>query len=218
MATAKKDTQNVSAKKNAKKSTKKEVGFEEALWDAANKLRGSVESAEYKHIVLSLIFLKFISDKFEARRSAILAEYGEEEGLAYVDMVDFYAMDNVFYLPEEARWSHIQINAKQGDIAVKIDSALHSVEKNNKALAGALPDNYFSRLGLDASKLSALIDTINNIETIANGNEKTEEDLVGRVYEYFLGKFAASEGKGGGEFYIMSPSFFTNECHLPTAA
>ena len=116
-------------------------------------------------------------------------------------MVDFYAMDNVFYLPEDARWSYIQANAKQGDIAVKIDTALHAVEKNNKSLAGALPDNYFSRLGLDASKLSALIDTINNIDTIANQNEKTEEDLVGRVYEYFLGKFAASEGKGGGEFY-----------------
>tara|TARA_R110000851_G_scaffold298751_2_gene454278 strand:- start:3494 stop:3739 length:246 start_codon:yes stop_codon:yes gene_type:complete len=81
-----------------------------------------------------------------------------------------------------------------------------------------LPDNYFSRLGLDASKLSALIDTINNIDTIANQNEKTEEDLVGRVYEYFLGKFAASEGKGGGEFYIMSPLFFTYECHLHNAA
>jgi len=187
--------------KSKAKTTKKEVGFEEALWDAANKLRGSVESAEYKHIVLSLIFLKFISDKFEARRSAILSEYGDEEGKMYIDMVDFYAMDNVFYLPEEARWSYIQVNAKQGDIAVKIDSALHSVEKNNKALAGALPDNYFSRLGLDSSKLSALIDTINNIETIANENDKTEEDIVGRVYEYFLGKFAASEGKGGGEFY-----------------
>jgi len=197
MVTAKK----VAPKTRVKKSTKKEVGFEEALWDAANKLRGSVESAEYKHIVLSLIFLKFISDKFETRKKAIISEYGEDEGKTYSDMVDFYAMDNVFYLPEDARWSFIQINAKQGDIAVKIDSALHSVEKNNKALAGALPDNYFSRLGLDASKLSALIDTINNIETIANGNEKTEEDLVGRVYEYFLGKFAASEGKGGGEFY-----------------
>jgi len=204
-----------SKKPATKKATKKtQVGFEESLWDAANKLRGSVESAEYKHIVLSLIFLKFISDKFEARKKAIASEYGDE----YIDMVDFYAMDNVFYLPEDARWSYIQINAKQGDIAVKIDTALHAVEKNNKSLAGALPDNYFSRLGLDASKLSALIDTINNIDTIANQNEKTEEDLVGRVYEYFLGKFAASEGKGGGEFYIMSPSFFTNECHLPTAA
>lgn len=197
MVTAKK----VAPKTRAKKSTKTEVGFEEALWDAANKLRGSVESAEYKHIVLSLIFLKFISDKFEARKKAIISEYGEDEGKTYSDMVDFYAMDNVFYLPEDARWSYIQINAKQGDIAVKIDSALHSVEKNNKALAGALPDNYFSRLGLDASKLSALIDTINNIETIANECDKSEEDIVGRVYEYFLGKFAASEGKGGGEFY-----------------
>jgi len=181
-----------------KKTTKKsDVGFEEALWDSANKLRGSVESSEYKHIVLSLIFLKFISDKFEQRKITIKAEYGVE----YLDMVDFYTMDNVFYLPEEARWSFIQVNAKQDDIAVKIDSALHSVEKNNKALAGALPDNYFSRLGLDSSKLSALIDTINNIETIANVSHKSEEDIVGRVYEYFLGKFAATEGKGGGEFY-----------------
>ena len=187
-----------SKKPATKKTTKKaQVGFEESLWDAANKLRGSVESAEYKHIVLSLIFLKFISDKFEIRKKAIASEYGEQ----YIDMVDFYAMDNVFYLPEDARWSTIQTNAKQGDIAVKIDTALHGVEKNNKSLAGALPDNYFSRLGLDVSKLSALIDTINNIDTIANQNEKTEEDLVGRVYEYFLGKFAASEGKGGGEFY-----------------
>ena len=191
-------------KKAVKKTSKKqELGFEESLWDAANKLRGSVESAEYKHIVLSLIFLKFISDKFEVRKHAIIAEYGNE----YVDMVDFYTMENVFYLPEDARWSHIQVNAKQDDIAVKIDSALHDVEKNNKALAGALPDNYFSRLGLDASKLSALIDTINNIDTIPKESadsqveRKTEEDIVGRVYEYFLGKFAASEGKGGGEFY-----------------
>jgi len=195
--------------KNAPKS-KKEVGFEESLWDAANKLRGSVESAEYKHIVLSLIFLKFISDKFEVRKNAIVAEYGNE----YIDMVEFYTMENIFYLPEDARWSFIQMNAKQDDIAVKIDSALHAVEKSNKSLAGALPDNYFSRLGLDSSKLSALIDTINNIDTIASKNAntakesadsaeeaKSEEDLVGRVYEYFLGKFAASEGKGGGEFY-----------------
>ena len=196
---AKRDHMDAASKKPAtKKAAKKtQVGFEESLWDAANKLRGSVESAEYKHIVLSLIFLKFISDKFEGRKKAIASEYGDE----YIDMVDFYAMDNVFYLPEDARWSYIQANAKQGDIAVKIDTALHAVEKNNKSLAGALPDNYFSRLGLDASKLSALIDTINNIDTIANQNEKTEEDLVGRVYEYFLGKFAASEGKGGGEFY-----------------
>jgi type I restriction enzyme M protein len=181
----------------AKKSKAKELGFEESLWDAANKLRGSVESAEYKHIVLSLIFLKFISDKFEKQRAKLI-----DEGMAdYVDMVEFYAKDNVFYLPEDARWSFIQKQAKQDDIAVKIDTALHTVEKNNVSLKGALPDNYFSRLGLDSSKLAALIDTINNIDTVANECDMTEEDLVGRVYEYFLGKFAANEGKGGGEFY-----------------
>jgi len=185
------------AKTSAKKSKAKELGFEESLWDAANKLRGSVESAEYKHIVLSLIFLKFISDKFETQREKLISE-----GMAdYVDMVEFYAKDNVFYLPEDARWSFIQKQAKQDDIAVKIDTALHTVEKNNVSLKGALPDNYFSRLGLESSKLAALIDTINNIDTVANECEMTEEDLVGRVYEYFLGKFAASEGKGGGEFY-----------------
>lgn len=175
----------------------KELGFEETLWDSANKLRGSVESSEYKHIVLSLIFLKFISDKFEKQRTKLI-----DEGMGdYLDMVEFYTKDNVFYLPEQARWSFIQKHAKQADIAVKIDTALHTVEKNNAALKGALPDNYFSRLGLDGSKLAALIDTINNIDTVANECHMTEEDLVGRVYEYFLGKFAANEGKGGGEFY-----------------
>jgi len=184
-------------KTSPKKSKAKAIGFEESLWDAANKLRGSVESAEYKHIVLSLIFLKFISDKFEKQREKLIAESMAD----YVDMVEFYAKDNVFYLPEDARWSFIQKQAKQDDIAVKIDTALHTVEKNNVSLKGALPDNYFSRLGLDGSKLAALIDTINNIDTVANECEMTEEDLVGRVYEYFLGKFAANEGKGGGEFY-----------------
>ncbi len=185
------------AKANKKAPNKNEKGFEESLWDTANKLRGSVESSEYKHIVLSLIFLKFISDKFEKQREKLIAD-----GMGdYVDMVEFYAKDNVFYLPEDARWSFIQKQAKQDDIAVKIDTALHTVEKNNVSLKGALPDNYFSRLGLDGSKLAALIDTINNIDTVANECHMTEEDLVGRVYEYFLGKFAANEGKGGGEFY-----------------
>jgi type I restriction enzyme M protein len=185
------------AKENKKAPNKNVKGFEESLWDAANKLRGSVESSEYKHIVLSLIFLKFISDKFEKQREKLISD-----GMGdYVDMVEFYAKDNVFYLPEEARWSFIQKQTKQDDIAVKIDTALHTVEKNNASLKGALPDNYFSRLGLDVSKLAALIDTINNIDTIANECHMTEEDLVGRVYEYFLGKFAANEGKGGGEFY-----------------
>jgi len=176
-----------------KAAPKKQKSFEQTLWDTADKLRGTVESSEYKHVVLSLIFLKFVSDKFEERRQELIDE-GKE---AYLDMVEFYTMKNVFYLPEESRWSYIQKQAKQDDIAIKIDTALHNVEKNNKSLKGALPDNYFSRMGIDVSKLAALIDSINNIDTVAD----KEEDVVGRVYEYFLGKFAATEGKGGGEFY-----------------
>lgn len=178
----------------AKKANK---GFEETLWDTANQLRGSVESSEYKHVVLSLVFLKFISDKFEAKRKQLIAS-GQE---AFVDMDVFYQQDNVFFLPEAARWSYISARAKQDDIAVIIDTALSTIEKCNASLSGALPDNYFSRLGLDATKLASLIDSIENIDTLANECNLTEEDLVGRVYEYFLGKFAASEGKGGGEFY-----------------
>jgi len=167
--------------------------FEETLWDAANKLRGSVEPSEYKHIVLSLIFLKFISDTYEKRKQELIDD-GQEK---YIDKVQFYTMNNVFYLTEESRWSFIQQNSKQEDIALKIDTALSTIEKTNKALQGALPDNYFSRLGLDVSKLSALVDVINNIDTLANPHE----DVVGRVYEYFLSKFAIAEGKGKGEFY-----------------
>ncbi|HBH7879886.1 TPA: SAM-dependent DNA methyltransferase [Vibrio parahaemolyticus] len=183
------------AKQSPKKAAakKKEKSFEETLWDAANKLRGSVESSEYKHIVLSLIFLKFISDTFEKRKQELI-DAGQEK---YVDLVQAYTKENVFYLPEESRWSFVQQNAKQEDIALKIDTALSTIEKTNKALQGALPDNYFSRLGLDVSKLSALIDVINNIDTLANPHE----DVVGRVYEYFLSKFAIAEGKGKGEFY-----------------
>lgn len=181
------------AKKAPAKKKAPTKGFEETLWDTANKLRGTVESSEYKHVVLSLIFLKFASDKFEARKQELINE-GKEK---YTDQVEFYAMRNVFYLPEESRWSTIIKNSKQDDIAIKVDTALFTVEKHNKALKGALPDNYFSRLGLDPSKLAALIDTINNIDTV----EDKETDVVGRVYEYFLGRFAATEGKGGGEFY-----------------
>jgi type I restriction enzyme M protein len=176
-----------------KTANKKTKSFEETLWDSANKLRGSVEPSEYKHVVLSLIFLKFASDNFNERRQEIIKE-GKEK---YLDMVEFYTMKNVFYLPEESRWSYIQANAKQDDLAIKVDTSLHTIEKNNKSLAGALPDNYFSRLDLDRSKLAALIDTISNINTIADKSQ----DVVGRVYEYFLSKFALAEGKGKGEFY-----------------
>ncbi len=175
------------AKKNNNKS------MEETLWDSANKLRGTVESSEYKHVVLSLIFLKFASDKFEERRLELI----EEDKEKFMEMVPFYSMKNVFFLPEESRWSYIMENSKQDDIALKIDTALHTVEKNNPSLKGALPDNYFSRLNMDVSTLAALLDTINNINTL----QDKEQDIVGRVYEYFLSKFALAEGKGKGEFY-----------------
>ena len=160
-------------------------------------MRGSVESSEYKHVVLSLVFLKFISDKFEARRQKMIDD-GQE---AFIEMKEFYQQDNIFYLPEETRWSYVKVRAKQDEIAVIIDSALATIEKNNPSLKGALPDNYFSRQNLEVKKLASLIDSIENIDTLANECDTTEEDLVGRVYEYFLGKFAATEGKGGGEFY-----------------
>ncbi len=181
----------------AKKFTKSKVkSFEESLWDSANKLRGSVEPSEYKHIVLSLIFLKFVSDTFEAQRKKIAEKHGVNAE-KFLEIEAFYHQDNVFYLTEESRWSYLIANAKQEDIALKIDTALHNIEKKNKALQGALPDNYFSRIDLEVSKLAALLDEINNIQTISNQHE----DVVGRVYEYFLGNFALAEGKGKGEFY-----------------
>src|SRR5690554_5525727 len=176
-----------------KAAAKNEKSMEETLWASANKLRGTVESSEYKHVVLGLIFLKFASDKFEERRKELIEE-GKEK---YLEMKEFYNMKNIFFLPEESRWSHIIKNSKQDNIALIIDTALHTTEKNNPSLKGALPDNYFSRLNMDASKLSALLDTINNIDTLKD----KQQDIVGRVYEYFLSKFALAEGKGKGEFY-----------------
>jgi len=177
----------------AKKTTKKQKSIEETLWDSANKLRGTVESSEYKHVVLGLIFLKFTFDKFKERKQELIDE-GKKQ---FIDLVEFYTMKNVFYLAEESRWDFIIKNAKQTDIALKIDTALSTIEKNNPSLKGALPDNYFSRLNMDVSKLAALLDTINNIDTL----QDKENDIVGRVYEYFLSKFAIAEGKGKGEFY-----------------
>ena len=171
---------------------KKEVSMEEALWKSADKLRGSVEPAEYKHVVLSLFFLKFASDKFEAQRKLIAEKYGEK----FLDNVAFYTKDNVFFLPEISRWTYIMENAKQDDIALKIDTALYTIEKANPSLKGALPDNYYSRLHIDTAKLASLLDEIDKINT-----GDTENDIIGRIYEYFLSKFALAEGKGKGEYY-----------------
>ena len=174
---------------------KKEKPIEEKLWQSCDKLRGTVEPSEYKHVVLGLIFLKFAGDKFNQRRQELIAD-GKEK---YIEQKDFYNMKNVFFLEEISRWSFIMKNAKQNDISLKIDTALHTVEKNNKTLKGALPDNYFSRLDMSKTKLGSLLDTINEIDTLKDGSQ----DVIGRVYEYFLAKFAIKEssGKGKGEFY-----------------
>jgi len=177
----------------AAKAKMKEISMEEALWKSADKLRGSVEPSEYKHVVLSLFFLKFASDKFEAQRARITADGMEK----FVDNIAFYTKDNVFYLPQESRWTYIMENAKQDDIALKIDTALFTIEKTNPVLKGALPDNYYSRLQIDTVKLASLLDEINKIDT----TKDKENDIIGRMYEYFLSKFAIAEGKGKGEFY-----------------
>ncbi len=178
-----------------KKLTKKTKSIEESLWDSANKLRGSVEPSEYKHVVLALLFLKFASDKFEGQRQKLI-----NEGLdKYLEKPEFYNQNNIFFLDIISRWDFVVKNSKQNDISLKIDTALHNIEKKNKSLKGALPDNYFSRLSLDITKLSSLIDTINGIDTLKDEGY----DIVGRVYEFFLKKFAIleSSGKGKGEFY-----------------
>src|SRR5574344_1870933 len=175
------------------KQIKKDKCIEETLWDSANKLRGSVEPSEYKHVVLSLIFLKYASDRFTERYNQLVSE-GKE---AFVDNEVFYNAVNVFYLAPESRWQFIIENAKQNDIAIKIDKALASIEDKNPSLKGALPSNYYSGLGIDIIKLGSLLDEINKLDTLAD----RENDLIGRVYEYFLGKVAIAEGKGKGEYY-----------------
>ena len=172
---------------------KEQKPIEQTLWDAANKLRGKVEPAEYKHVVLSMIFLKYANDRFDEHREQMIAN-GQQ---AFLEMMPFYTKDNVFYIPECARWAFIMKNAKQPDIAIKIDTALHEIEMKNPSLEGALPDNYYSRLHMDPSGLSSLLDLINGLELQVGG----DKDIFGKVYEYCLREFALKEGKGKGEFY-----------------
>ena len=171
----------------------KEKSMEATLWDACDKLRGNVEPSEYKHVILSLIFLKYANDRFEEQRENLKKE-GKE---AYLEMLPFYTKDNVFFVPENSRWDYLMSQAKQGGLALKIDTALHEIEIKNPVLAGALPDNYYSRLQLENSVLASLLDKMSNIKL----KDSTDKDIFGRVYEYFLSKFAIKEGKGKGEFY-----------------
>jgi type I restriction enzyme M protein len=174
-------------------STSASLGFEAHLWAAANALRGSIDAAEYKHVVLGLIFLKYISDAFEEHRKKLLAEpYADPEN------PDEYRGDNIFWVPLKARWSELQRNARDPSIGQLVDQAMEAVERDNPSLKGVLPKDY-ARPALDKTRLGQLIDLISNIPL--GGTENHGRDILGRVYEYFLGQFASAEGKKGGEFY-----------------
>lgn len=175
------------------KKIAKEKSMEETLWKSCDKLRGAVEPSQYKHVVLSLIFLKYASDRFALQVEKIRREYGDQ----FIDTVAFYTKDNVFYLSPNSRWDFIMQNAKQNEVFKIVDDALAQIEKDNPTLKGALPSNYYSDLGLDKTKFASLLDEINKLNTV----QDEENDLMGRVYEYFLSKFAIAEGKGKGEFY-----------------
>ncbi len=171
------------------------LGFERELWAAADALRGSMDAAEYKHVVLGLIFLKYISDAFEEYHAQLEDEL--DEGADPEDP-DEYRAKNIFWVPAEARWKEIQAKARQPEIGKIIDDAMIAIERDNSALKGVLPKEY-ARPALDKQRLGQLIDLISNIQV---GNEAArEKDILGRVYEYFLGQFASAEGKKGGEFY-----------------
>ena len=169
------------------------IGFEAQLFLAADKLRGNLEPSDYKHVVLGLIFLKYISDAFEAKHAALLAD-----DPASAEDPDEYLAENVFWVPKEARWANLRANAKQPTIGKLIDDAMIAIEANNASLKGVLPKDY-NRPALNKVMLGELIDLISGIAMHEEGAKA--KDILGRVYEYFLGGFAGSEGKRGGEFY-----------------
>lgn len=169
------------------------LGFEEKLWAAADKLRGHMDAAEYKHVVLGLVFLKYISDAFQELHDTLAADKHSD-----AEDRDEYTAENVFWVPKAARWAQLQASAKQPTIGKLIDDAMAAIEKDNPSLKGVLPKDY-GRSSLDKQRLGELIDLIG---TIGLGDAASRsKDVLGRVYEYFLGKFANAEGKGGGEFY-----------------
>ena len=179
----------------AKKATGNDanLGFEAQLWAAADKLRGNMEPSDYKHVALGLIFLKYISDAFEAKRAELL-----NEELADAEDPEEYLAENVFWVPKEARWSHLQAKAKQPTIGKDIDDAMLAIGARNASLKGVLPKDY-ARPALNKVMLGELIDLVSGIGMAEEPDRS--RDILGRVYEYFLGGFAGAEGKRGGEFY-----------------
>jgi len=181
----------------AKKKEKKQEPIEKQLWKAADKLRKNIDAAEYKHIVLGLIFLKYISDSFEELHTKLKAGEGEYAGADPEDR-DEYKAENVFFVPPSARWSYLQSRAKLPEIGKDIDNSMDAIERDNASLKGVLPKVY-AKENLDPVSLGELVDLISNI---ALGDAKSRSaDILGHVFEYFLGEFALAEGKKGGQFY-----------------
>ena len=182
--------------KQPKKSNGANVGFEETLWSTADKMRNNMDPAEYKHVVLGLIFLKYISDSFGEVYKSIKADADYYDGQE--EDKDAYLAEGVFWVPQEARWEYLKSNAKKSEVGKLLDDAMIAIEKDNPSLKGVLAKNY-ARPDLDKVRLGELIDLVS---TIGLGDKKSRsKDVLGRVYEYFLGRFASAEGKGGGEFF-----------------
>ena len=186
----------------------KKVDFKETLWKSADKLRNQMDAAEYKHIVLGLIFLKYISDTFDIQKNRIRKMVSDKKSDFFVsedpkvyekelEDRDYYTQDNVFWVPQKARWEKLRAQAKQPNIGSIIDKSMIEIENENKFLQGKL-DKRFGRTQLDEGRLGELIDLIS---TIGFTEEQNASDLLGEVYEYFLGQFATAEGKKGGQFY-----------------
>src|SRR2546422_2346484 len=185
-------TQSGAGSSNASGAT---VGYEAQLWQMADALRGSMDAAEYKHVVLGLIFLKYISDAFEEQHARLV---GEKSKGADPEDPDEYRAQNIFWVPPEARWPHLKAQAKQPTIGRLVDDAMAGIERDNPALKGVLPKDY-ARPALEKERLGQLIDLISNIKV---GDEASRaKDVLGRVYEYFLSQVASAEGKKGGQFF-----------------
>jgi type I restriction enzyme M protein len=180
-------------KKNANNTAR--LGFEAQLWAAADALRNNMDAAEYKHVVLGLIFLKYISDAFEAKHAELAAQ--ANQGADPEDR-DEYRAASIFWVPKEARWSHLKANAPQPTIGTLVDDAMSAIERDNPTLKGVLPKDY-SRPGLDKQRLGQLINLVSDIALGSSADRA--KDTLGRVYEYFLSQFASAEGKKGGQFY-----------------
>jgi type I restriction enzyme M protein len=184
--------------KTKNNDTAANLGFEAKLWAAADALRNNMDAAEYKHVVLGLIFLKYISDAFEAKHAEL--ESQKKQGADPEDP-DEYRAASIFWVPMEARWSHLKASAPQPTIGTLVDDAMGAIERDNPSLKGVLPRD-FARVGLDKQRLGQLIGLVSNIGL--GDPASRAKDTLGRVYEYFLSQFASAEGKKGGQFYTPS--------------